>query len=115
MTFPKGRGIQRYKGNKQERQRQANRKHRYGLDYLPIEEMNKEQGGLCAVCRKPFIQRNEPQMDHDHNTMEIRGLLCFQCNRGIGGLQDNPALCRVAAEYLERKERGFGYVKRNRR
>jgi len=41
-------------------------------------------------------------VDHDHKTKKVRGLLCFGCNTGIGCLRDNPSRLRSAADYLER-------------
>lgn len=43
-------------------------------------------------------------IDHNHQTGEIRGLLCSPCNRAIGQLQDNPNILRKAANYLEGKK-----------
>lgn len=38
------------------------------------------QGGGCAICGKPPGARRHA-MDHDHKTMELRGILCTHCNR----------------------------------
>lgn len=40
------------------------------------------QGGGCAICRRPPKTRRL-HIDHDHATMEIRGLLCHRCNRNL--------------------------------
>jgi len=71
-------------------------------------EMYDTQQGSCKICRRPLaimmddsVKANSACVDHCHNTGKIRGLLCTQCNRGIGFLQDNPILCRIAAEYLD--------------
>jgi hypothetical protein len=40
-------------------------------------------------------------VDHDHNTGKIRALLCDRCNRGIGYFNEDPALIRESADYLE--------------
>ena len=72
-------------------------KRRYGIDAVQVEWLILSQGGLCAVCGKhPAVH-----VDHDHGTGLVRGILCFNCNRGLGKLREDPALMRVAVDYLE--------------
>jgi len=65
------------------------------------------QGGVCAVCRLPETQMSRNgvvkslSVDHNHDTGDVRALLCQTCNTGIGNLKDNPELMRRAAEYIE--------------
>lgn len=64
------------------------------------------QGGACAICRDPT---RGMQIDHDHSCCDgpfscgrcVRGLLCGGCNKALGGFNDDPALLRRAANYLE--------------
>jgi hypothetical protein len=75
--------------------------HRYEL--IKAQE---EQNGLCAICRKPENNiRNRRIMglhiDHDHTTMEFRGLLCLRCNTGLGQFLEDPEILRAAATYLD--------------
>lgn len=46
----------------------------------------------CAICRCPVDAKRKP---------EAKGLLCANCNRGIGLLQDDPDILRAAADYLD--------------
>lgn len=62
------------------------------------EEMYKSQGGLCAICKKPFPKLG---VDHDHNTRKIRGLLCFACNFILGLCKDKPYILQSAITYLQ--------------
>jgi len=65
------------------------------------EPMLKEQKGVCYICgRKPNPKRRL-DMDHNHKTMKIRGLLCVRCNRALAGWMTSKWL-RKAAEYLEK-------------
>jgi hypothetical protein len=73
---------------------------RYGIPASDIARMYQEQGGLCAGCRGEF--RRTPQIDHDHRTGAVRGLLCFRCNAAIGCVDDSPARLRMLADYVER-------------
>ena len=63
--------------------------------------MLAEQEGCCAICGTEDPGKNGRfNVDHNHDTGEIRGLLCYGCNVGIGHLRDNPSICLAAAEYL---------------
>lgn len=78
----------------------------YGITLEEYERMEKEQGGLCAVCRKPeAVTRAGSKLslavDHCHNTGKVRGLLCTSCNNGLGRFKDDPELLRAAIAYLE--------------
>lgn len=59
------------------------------------------QGGGCAICTNtPKTRRLD--VDHDHKTGAIRGLLCHTCNRGLAYFRDDPDRLRFAAYYIER-------------
>jgi len=80
-------------------------KKKYGITVLDFDKMLAEQGGACLVCGTKDSGRTNSLVlcvDHDHKTGKVRGLLCHNCNVAIGSMQDNPALLRKAAEYLER-------------
>lgn len=61
------------------------------------------QGSACAACRTSDWggKDGKPHVDHDHATGKIRGLLCANCNTGLGMFGDDPARLRAAAAYLE--------------
>ena len=54
----------------------------------------------CEICGNAPGER-ALAIDHCHSTHKLRGLLCGNCNNGLGRFQDDPALLRKAAEYLE--------------
>ena len=56
------------------------------------------QGEACAICRERFGQT--PRIDHDHETDEVRGLLCHRCNVDHGLLRDDRRVIEAAAHYL---------------
>jgi hypothetical protein len=62
----------------------------------------QSQGGRCAICHT-----DQPgghgrfHIDHDHVSGRIRGLLCNNCNRGLGSLKHDPDFLRKAITYLE--------------
>ena len=49
--------------------------------------MLERQAGLCPICRRGL--GDKPHVDHDHETGEVRGLLCFTCNVGLGNFSDD--------------------------
>lgn len=68
----------------------------YGIDRTMYEQMVKDQGNACAICKeiKPLC------VDHSHTSGKCRGLLCHKCNKAIGLLNDNPYIMQSAREYL---------------
>lgn len=79
----------------------------FGLTIADYEEMSARQGGVCACCGQPETVARKGHdlclaVDHCHVTGRIRGLLCANCNQGIGRFRDDPNLLRKAAAYLER-------------
>lgn len=100
-----------YKANK-DRYRNNARNRRYSLTSEKIAEMLAEQDNKCAICREEFT--GTPRVDHDHNCCPktscgkcVRGLLCNQCNAGIGMLKDSQDIILRAAEYVISKRRIF--------
>lgn len=82
---------------------------RYGITQEQFEEMFEAQGGVCAICGSaatpgigPASQRLH--VDHDHRTGKVRALLCNNCNRGLGYLQDDYELLLKAVAYLKEFE-----------
>lgn len=82
--------------------RAANLKRKFSLTVTEYETMFEAQGGRCAICRStPDSKRLA--VDHDHQTGQIRGLLCANCNRALGLMKDNVDRLAAAIEYLTRK------------
>src|SRR4051794_1976907 len=60
------------------------------------ERLVQRQGGICPICRSAA----PAHVDHDHVTGVVRGILCADCNTGMGQLRDDPWVVRRAIEYL---------------
>jgi hypothetical protein len=76
---------------------------RYGINEHQYFAMVVSQNGGCAICgTKRIGDGRRLSIDHDRRLGRVRGLLCSNCNLGIGYFYDNPALLRRAAEYIER-------------
>lgn len=84
---------------------ERNRKHLFKKLYnLTIDGYNQlftEQQGKCKICGKHQDELDQwLAVDHDHITGKIRGLLCDNCNLGLGLFKDNLEYLRSAYEYL---------------
>jgi predicted RNA-binding Zn-ribbon protein involved in translation (DUF1610 family) len=74
----------------------------YGISTQQFAELLEFQGGGCAICAKPIENiRRRMNIDHDHETNKVRGILCTGCNTGIGHLGDNIEGLKRALYYLE--------------
>lgn len=76
----------------------------YGITVAEYEALLEKQNGLCAICHKPPTGKHNGarlNVDHDHETGRIRGLLCYHCNNGLGRFSDDPVVLRRAADYVE--------------
>lgn len=58
-----------------------------------------EQKGLCAICNSNLVK---PYIDHDHLRGILRGLLCSNCNVGLGHFKDDPEHLKRASNYIEK-------------
>lgn len=72
---------------------------RFGIGLAEYDALFKAQRGVCAICNKQSDKKLA--VDHDHDTGEVRGLLCGACNRGIGLLKDDAQILHKAIEYLK--------------
>lgn len=96
---------QRYASLTVEDRRDYNRayalKHEYGITVEQYEAILEAQGGVCAICGRT---RGDKMLavDHDHDTGEVRGLLCVRCNTALGTFGDNEAGITRVLDYLRR-------------
>ena len=75
------------------------RARHYGLSAADYNRILARQNGVCGICKRPG---RKLCVDHCHATGKVRGLLCHNCNRGLGFYNDNPAFTRAATAYLLR-------------
>ena len=81
--------------------RESQRKRLYGLLPGQFAAMLEAQAGLCGNCCRPMRAGHDTNIDHDHITGRVRGLLCRPCNSGSGHLQDDPLIVAGLLAYLE--------------
>lgn len=77
-------------------------KRDYGITEDEYEALWIGQNGLCCICQTELASDRKPHLDHDHKTGKIRGILCPNCNRGLGAFKDDIALLLKAVDYLIR-------------
>lgn len=78
-------------------------KRLYNITADKYDEILKEQNGSCAICGKSTTEfKRRLAVDHDHGSGKVRGLLCTNCNRGVGNFYDSPDLLQKAIFYLLR-------------
>lgn len=85
--------------------RQIHRKILRNANREDYENLLNEQNSACAICgisaeeigRKLII-------DHNHETLQVRGLLCWRCNSGLGFFKDEQALLAIAIDYLRKHD-----------
>lgn len=91
--------------------RQSDRARRlrdkYKLTLVSLEKMRKVQAGCCALCGDTFADNPQKMhIDHCHISQKVRGLLCADCNIGLGRFRDDPKRLRLAIKYLANAGRG---------
>lgn len=94
-----------YLANRDE-QRLKSRARAFGITVEHLQALMAAQGEGCAICGNACRTGRALALDHDHETGDLRGLLCSNCNRGIGYLQDSPEVIRSALAYLEKWKGG---------
>lgn len=72
---------------------------RYGITKEIYEQMYSQQEGKCYICQswQPVLC-----VDHDHKTLQVRSLLCYRCNAGLGQFMDDADYLEAAAQYLRK-------------
>lgn len=77
-------------------------KKEYGLSWEEYLELVKKFNNQCGICGgKDSISLS---IDHNHKTGKVRGLLCNNCNNGLGRFKDSTSLLNKAIDYLNKNE-----------
>ena len=91
--------IQRYQRSAKGKAKfwRAHLKHMYGLTEQEYAALLKAADGRCAICKRIA---ETLCVDHNHDTKAVRGMLCRQCNNGLGHFYDDIEVLRSAVKYL---------------
>lgn len=101
----------RYYAENKESIKKKRRNRRHNITQEWFDKRMEEQQNRCAICLSPF--EKTPHIDHNHDCCEPltscdncrRGLLCEDCNLGLGRFKDNPVALENAVLYLKKYER----------
>jgi hypothetical protein len=76
---------------------------KYGISIDEFNTLFELQGGKCAICGYSDLTKSNffPMVDHCHDKGHVRGILCSDCNFGLGKFKDNAQLLLNAINYLE--------------
>ncbi len=76
-------------------------RHNFNITLEQYNQLFAQQDGKCAICQKHQIEfKKALSVDHSVDTNEIRGLLCTNCNLGIGNLLESVESLERAIDYL---------------
>lgn len=81
-------------------------KIQYGLTVEEYEKLLSSHQGVCAICgeQETAVYNGKIKrlaIDHNHETGEVRGILCDRCNRGLGFFRNSSQLLLNAARYID--------------
>lgn len=77
-------------------------KNRYGITPDTYYKMLTDQNNRCACCGKhENDEHHRLAVDHNHITGSVRALLCSNCNRAIGFVQEDISILQNMIQYLE--------------
>ena len=91
-----------YRANNKEKIRAWNKKRNPGWDIDRYNEYVELQSNRCAICGTDNPGLSDWCADHCHTENKARGLLCVQCNAGLGYFKDNPEYLQSAIDYLKK-------------
>lgn len=95
---------QAYRKSHQERIKGNRYQRKYKVTWDEVQSMVREQGNQCKICGAAFgdTPSTRYHVDHCHKAGHVRGILCNNCNKGIGHFKENHDLLAKATEYLRK-------------
>lgn len=77
-----------------------NKHPKYDITWEQYFKLKTYQKRSCAICKTPFSEKSRVNVDHDHISGKVRGLLCGHCNRRLWAYE-NWEFIYDAIEYLK--------------
>lgn len=92
-----------YRKNNPEKFRNGRIKSLYGISSEEYNLLLNKQNDSCAICKIHVSEiKGSFNIDHNHSTGKVRGLLCHKCNKGLGLFLDKPEIISKAVDYLRK-------------
>jgi hypothetical protein len=95
-----GKRIKKWRDDHPDNSKKRSLWNKYRLRIHEYDAILEAQQWKCAICDELLL--DDCDVDHNHKTGKVRGIIHHGCNMAIGILKDSPYLCRKAAEYLEK-------------
>ena len=93
--------LKKYRQENAEALRERQLIIKFGITAAQYDALLVEQGGTCAMCPATALTSGKRlAVDHDHQTGEVRGLICDLCNRALGLLNDDIDRLLAGVVYL---------------
>ena len=86
-----------------EKAKTLNYRKKYNLTYEQVGELRLKCGYRCEICdiNEAQAPRGSLFVDHCHETGEVRGMLCLNCNNLLGSAKDQVGVLSNAMQYLK--------------
>ena len=84
-----------------EEQKEYNLIRYYGITLKQYNTMLEAQSNKCAICGKEFTEDDPPCVDHNHETKEVRTLLCRGCNTALGSVKEDSDIANRLVSYIK--------------
>jgi hypothetical protein len=85
-----------------QRELRMQRLRKFKLTWASVQALYEAQHGCCAICAQVFADAFSGHIDHNHETGKVRGLLCNNCNTGLGMFGESLTSLAQAITYLEK-------------
>ena len=91
--------------NRKDSMRASYLKRKFGISLETFRQMEKAQDYRCAICGDHSESRSLA-VDHNHETKQIRELLCTKCNNALGACREDVYILEKMIAYIRRHNQG---------
>jgi hypothetical protein len=96
--------YKKYYENNKETIEDSRLKRKYNITLNDKNTLLLKQNNKCVICKLELDNNIKTHIDHCHKTNKVRGILCVNCNLGLGNFKDKEEYLYNAIEYLGGKK-----------